>query len=68
MPSSLTASMASLLINAISPKGVTSTRKVQEGGSLPWVALCLMIKAMSDKGTTRAGRSENNMIPKDKNC
>ena len=60
---SLMQPVASSLINAISEKG---DMKGQEGGSLPLLALPLMVKAMSGKGFMRAGIVYNNMNHLDK--
>ena len=67
MASSLIKPVASSVINAISGKGIMAAAKRQEGGFLPLLALPLMIKAMSGKGVTRAGRGYNKMNHMDKN-
>ena len=62
MVASLLAPMASSLINAISGKWVMIVGKGQEGGFLPLLELPLMIKAMSGKGVTGAGRRHDTWI------
>ena len=67
MASSLTKSLASSLINAITGKGVIRGEKGKEGGFLQLLAMSLMIKAMSGKGMKRSRRVYNNMDHVDKN-
>ena len=58
--SSLTESVASSLINAVSGNGVMRVGKEKEGGFLPLLILPLMMKLL-EKGITRAGKRYNNM-------
>ena len=58
--------VTSLLINAITEKGIMRPGKGQEGGFLPLLELPLMMKVLST-WFTRAGRKCNNMDHMDKN-
>ena len=56
--------VTSLLINAISGKGVMRAGKEQEGGILLLLALLLMMKAVG-KGVKRVRKGYNNMSQMD---
>ena len=64
MSSSLIQPIASLLIIAITGKEVMIAEKQQEGGFFPLLALPLMIKVISGKEVTRAGKGYDKMHQK----